>query len=135
MTHWDALVVGAGPAGSALAAGLARQGARVMLVERSRHPRPKACAEYASPRIVEELSRVGLALDAWSPDAVPLSGMEIHAGGHAVRIGYADRHGARNAWGVCARKIRSRGSVSTTNRRASARFTVSLAGSAAIAAP
>lgn len=108
MTHWDALVVGAGPAGSALAAGLARDGARVMLVERSRHPRPKACAEYASPRILEELSRVGLALEEWSSDAVALGGMEIHAGDHAVRIGYADRHGTRNAWGIDRRSFDAR---------------------------
>ena len=108
VTHWDALVVGAGPAGSALAAGLARHGARVMLVERSRHPRPKACAEYASPRIAEELSRLGLARDAWASDAVALSGMEIHAGGHAVRIGYADHRGSRNAWGVDRRSFDAR---------------------------
>jgi menaquinone-9 beta-reductase len=108
VTHWDALIVGAGPAGSALAAGLAGDGARVMLVERSRHPRPKACAEYASPRIVEELGRLGLAADAWAADAVALSGMEIHAGGRAVRIGYADRHGARNAWGVDRRAFDAR---------------------------
>ena len=108
VTRWDALVIGAGPAGSALAAGLARDGARVMLVERSRHPRPKACAEYASPRLVEELGRLGLALDAWAADAVPLGGMEIHAGGHAVRIGYADRRGARTAWGLDRRSFDAR---------------------------
>ena len=100
MTPADVVVVGAGPAGSAAAAGLARAGARVVLVEASRHPRPKACAEYASPRIVEELMRIGLAPAAWRSLAVALEGMEIHAGGRAVRIRYADRHGNRHAWGV-----------------------------------
>ncbi|HET7521455.1 MAG TPA: FAD-dependent oxidoreductase, partial [Candidatus Limnocylindria bacterium] len=51
----DVLVAGAGPAGSAAAASLARAGHDVLLVESSAHPRPKACAEYASPRIAEEL--------------------------------------------------------------------------------
>lgn len=100
MTRFDALIVGAGPAGSALAAGVGRAGARVLLLEQAHHPRPKACAEYASPRIVEELTRIGLGPEAWSDEAVPLNGMHLHAGGHAVRIAYADRHGPRRAWGV-----------------------------------
>jgi geranylgeranyl reductase family protein len=100
MTAFDAIVVGAGPAGSAVAAGLARAGARVALIERAHHPRPKACAEYASPRVLDELARIGLAPAAWVSDAVPLSGMHLHAGGRAVRIEYADRTGSRPAWGV-----------------------------------
>ena len=108
MTSYDALIAGSGPAGSALAAGLARAGAHVLLVERARHPRPKACAEYASPRIVEELARIGLSPQAWAADAVPLEGMQIHAARHAVRIGYADRNGQRSAWGVDRRTFDER---------------------------
>ena len=98
MTHVDVLVVGAGPAGSAVAARMARAGASVQLVESARHPRPKACAEYASPRIVEELARIGL--QCWTDTAVPLRGMHLHAGGRASMIRYADRRGPRSAWGV-----------------------------------
>jgi menaquinone-9 beta-reductase len=101
----DVVVVGAGPAGSAIAAALARGGASVLLVEASAHPRPKACAEYASPRIVEELSRVGLPLEAWRPAAVPLAGMDLRAGGRRTRIAYADRHGPRSAWGLDRRRF------------------------------
>lgn len=97
MTHVDVLVVGAGPAGAALAGRMARAGASVLLVESAMHPRPKACAEYASPRIVEELGRIGL--DGCHA-AVPLHGMHLHAGGRASMIRYADRRGPRNAWGV-----------------------------------
>jgi len=100
MTHLDLLVIGAGPAGSALAASMARAGASVMLVESARHPRPKACAEYASPRIVEELARIGMPPDEWTDAAAPLSGMELHAGGRTTMIRYADGRGARSAWGV-----------------------------------
>ncbi|HEX6128022.1 MAG TPA: FAD-dependent monooxygenase [Candidatus Limnocylindria bacterium] len=94
------LVVGAGPAGSAAAAGLARAGLDVFLVEARSHPRPKACAEYASPRIAEELRRVGLAEAAWQPAARPLNGMRVIRDGVAAQVGYRDRSGARNAWGV-----------------------------------
>ncbi len=100
MNVLDVIVVGAGPAGSAAAAGLARAGARVLLIEAGLHPRPKACAEYASPRIAEELARIGLLPNEWVDLAVPLAGMEMHAGPRMARVGYADRRGPRSAWGV-----------------------------------
>ena len=98
------IVSGAGPAGSALAAGLARGGASVLLVEAAEHPRPKACAEYASPRIAEELARLGVAAD-WTAAAIPLQGIDLHAGGRTVPIRYADDHGPRTAWGVDRRSF------------------------------
>ena len=96
----DVLVVGAGPAGSAAAAALAAQGRDVLLVEASAHPRPKACAEYASPRIAEELRRLGLADAAWRGDALPLTGMRVIRDETAVDICYRDRGGPRTAWGL-----------------------------------
>lgn len=96
----DLLVVGAGPAGSAAAAALARQGRDVLLVEASAHPRPKACAEYASPRIAEELLRLGVADAAWRGDALPLAGMRVIRGDDAVDVRYRDARGARTAWGL-----------------------------------
>ncbi|MGQ0609365.1 MAG: NAD(P)/FAD-dependent oxidoreductase [Chloroflexota bacterium] len=107
MISVDVLVAGAGPAGSALAAALARAGASVRLVEADAHPRPKACAEYASPRIVEELTRIGFA-DGWTDAAVPLRGMDLHAGGRSMPIRYADANGAREAWGLDRRTFDAR---------------------------
>ena len=43
MERFDALVIGAGPAGSATAIHLARGGARVLLVDKARFPRDKPC--------------------------------------------------------------------------------------------
>jgi geranylgeranyl reductase family protein len=96
----DVLVVGAGPAGSAAAAALAAQGRNVLLVETSAHPRPKACAEYASPRIAEELLRLGVADAAWRGDALPLNGMRVIRGDDAVDVCYRDSQGTRTAWGL-----------------------------------
>jgi geranylgeranyl reductase family protein len=96
----DVLVVGAGPAGSALATALAGNGRDVLLVESRSHPRPKACAEYASPRIVEELRRLGLDDGSWQGDALALAGMRVIHGPEAVDIRYQDGTGPRMAWGL-----------------------------------
>jgi geranylgeranyl reductase family protein len=96
----DVLVVGAGPAGSALAASLASSGRSVILLEASCHPRPKACAEYASPRIAEELERLGLPEGSWRGDALAVSGMRVIRGDEAVDIRYVDARGLRPAWGL-----------------------------------
>ena len=69
----DAVVVGAGPAGSATAALLAARGAHVVLVDRATFPRPKPCAEYLSPATVTLLDRL---------DALPAVRI---AGGAVVR--------------------------------------------------
>jgi menaquinone-9 beta-reductase len=46
---WDVVVVGGGPAGSAVAAWLAREGFAVALLDRARFPRDKACGEFLTP--------------------------------------------------------------------------------------
>jgi geranylgeranyl reductase family protein len=58
---WDALVVGAGPAGAASAYWLARAGRRVLVVERKRMPREKTCGDGLTPRAVRQLHDMGLA--------------------------------------------------------------------------
>jgi menaquinone-9 beta-reductase len=96
----DVLIVGAGPAGSALAGHLAAVGRDVLLVEARRHPRTKTCAEYASPRISEELRRLGISAVDWQRSAVPVGGMDIVVGEDGFRLRYADRGGERTAWGL-----------------------------------
>jgi geranylgeranyl reductase family protein len=59
MSRWDACVVGAGPAGSVTALLLARQGARVLLLDRARFPRDKPCSEYLTPETTRVLERLG----------------------------------------------------------------------------
>lgn len=51
----DVLVVGAGPAGSATALFLARQGYEVTLLDRAAFPRGKPCGEYLTPGAVRLL--------------------------------------------------------------------------------
>ena len=58
----DVLVVGAGPAGSACAAALARSGVDVLLVDQHRFPRDKVCGDGLIPDAMAALERLG-ALD------------------------------------------------------------------------
>ena len=60
MTTFDALVVGAGPAGSAAAIRLALAGARVAIVEREPFPRRKVCGEFLSGPSWELLDALGV---------------------------------------------------------------------------
>jgi len=59
VTRWDVIVVGGGPAGSTTALLLARAGASVLLLDRARFPRHKACSEYLSPATTPILERLG----------------------------------------------------------------------------
>ncbi len=56
----DVLVVGAGPAGSATAAWLARLGIDVLLTDAAVFPRDKTCGDGLTPRAVAELIELGL---------------------------------------------------------------------------
>ena len=55
MERFDAIVVGAGPAGSTAALRLVRAGARVLLLDRERFPRDKPCGGGLTGRAVKQL--------------------------------------------------------------------------------
>jgi flavin-dependent dehydrogenase len=83
MRH-DAVVVGAGPAGSATAILLAEQGFDVVLVDRARFPRDKVCGEYLSPEASRILDRLGV---LGSVGARPIRGMRILAPDGTLLVG------------------------------------------------
>lgn len=98
-SSWDAVVVGAGPAGSATALLLARAGARVLLLDRARFPRDKPCSEYLSPASSRVLERLGggilEAVAAASPGR--LSGMTVVAPSGRAMVG---RFGGRTSFAL-----------------------------------
>ena len=89
--HCDVLVVGAGPAGSAAAMTLARNGFDVVLVDQHTFPRDKICGDGLIPDAHEALRRLGV-LDAVMARA--------QAAGHVGMV--APRGGRMNVPGVLA---------------------------------
>jgi flavin-dependent dehydrogenase len=63
LTRFDAVVVGAGPAGSTVAIQLARAGWAVALVERQQFPRRKVCGECLSASNLPLLDTLGIGED------------------------------------------------------------------------
>ncbi|MBV8782000.1 MAG: FAD-dependent monooxygenase, partial [Phycisphaerae bacterium] len=80
---WDAIVIGAGPAGSVSAYRLARAGWRVLLVERCAWPRAKVCGGCVNAEAIRLLKSIGLRLPATNP----IDRCIIHAGGRSLAIG------------------------------------------------
>jgi geranylgeranyl reductase family protein len=91
----DVVVVGGGPAGAGTAFQLARRGARVTLLERSRFPRSKPCAECLSPQATRLLRDMGV-LESLEHRGAWLKGMSVRApNGVTMRGDYAGTHGFR----------------------------------------
>lgn len=82
MARYDVVVVGAGPAGAAAAAHLARGGAKVLLCDRARFPRDKACGGGLTPRAVAALGRLGIRDD--EAMFARVGGMEMVSGARAT---------------------------------------------------
>ncbi len=91
----EVAVVGGGPAGAAIAMRLAAAGHEVVLFERFREPRWRACGVYASPRTRARLSALGLD-DARLADLIrPISAMNVESvRGARCRLDYSAHGGA-----------------------------------------
>ena len=59
-SSYDVIIAGGGPAGSSAAIHLALSGARVLLVEQKKFPRPKLCGEFISPECSTHFEQLGV---------------------------------------------------------------------------
>ena len=94
MNEFDAevVVVGAGPAGSAIGAYLAQAGHEVIILEKSGFPRDKICGDALTPRAVKEAGFLGMDLpasDGWHPN----KGLRLIGGGHRLELDWPDIDG------------------------------------------
>lgn len=84
--RWDAVVIGAGPAGAMAARELARGGARVLLVEKQEFPREKVCGGCLNGHALGVLRSVGLGELAGRAGGVPLGAFRLGVRGRAYRL-------------------------------------------------
>ncbi|MDX9975767.1 MAG: FAD-dependent oxidoreductase, partial [FCB group bacterium] len=83
---WDAVVVGAGPAGALAARELARRGRSVLLVDKARFPRYKVCGCCLNARALSALDAVGLGGLAGRLGGIPLHTVLVGRCGHRIGV-------------------------------------------------
>jgi geranylgeranyl reductase family protein len=101
MRDADVIVVGGGPAGSTFAAALAEAGHEVLLLDKARFPRHKACSDYVNPAAATLLEELGVLDDALALGARRMDGMRVHApDGSQFLANYAMAEPGRAALGL-----------------------------------
>ncbi|MDP9033212.1 MAG: FAD-dependent oxidoreductase, partial [Myxococcota bacterium] len=93
---FDVAVIGGGPAGTSTALHLVRRegvaAARIVVLEKARHPRDKPCAGAVSAWGLEALSAIGAPLNV---PHVTMQGLRVltaeHEGAHRARLGVVVR--------------------------------------------
>jgi geranylgeranyl reductase family protein len=85
---YDAIVVGAGPGGSAAAACLAAEGWRVLLLEKGVFPRGKVCGDLISPRSIRVLDDIGCGAAVQQAAENRLRGGILHVNGREIATAY-----------------------------------------------
>jgi len=75
---FDVIIVGAGPAGAALATRLGTLGFHVALLDRAQFPRRKPCGEFLSPECLPLLEDLGVRDRVQGEGAMEVRGMTLH---------------------------------------------------------
>jgi menaquinone-9 beta-reductase len=113
----DVLVVGAGPAGSATAAWLARYGVDVLLTDAAVFPRDKTCGDGLTPRAIGELERLGLG--DWLRAHAVNQGLRAHGFGQTLLLPWPG--GSLPDWGSAVARTELDDHLRTTAIKAGAR--------------
>jgi menaquinone-9 beta-reductase len=84
--RWDAIVIGAGPAGAVAARELQLQGKRALLIDKSRLPRDKVCGGCLGGTALNVLASIGLGHIPQACGGLPLSSLQLVSGGVKAQI-------------------------------------------------
>ncbi len=97
----EAIVVGGGPAGSAIATALAEAGHRVLLLDKASFPRHKACSEYINAGGAQMLGEMGALDEVIKAGAHQMEAMIVHApSGARFAANFAKAEPGRAALGL-----------------------------------
>ncbi|MEO5659205.1 MAG: FAD-dependent monooxygenase [Polaromonas sp.] len=97
--RFDALIVGAGPAGSTAAILLARAGWSVALVEKQRFPRRKVCGECVAASNLPMLDALGIGADFVASAGPDLRRVALMQGERTIVTDLPPADHPRHAWG------------------------------------
>lgn len=98
-THFDAVIVGAGPAGSSAAIWLAKAGWRVALIEKQMFPRRKICGECLAASNLPLLETLGIGAAFAALAGPELRQMALMRGNHNVLAELPTAQDSRFPWG------------------------------------
>lgn len=84
-TEWDAIVIGAGPAGAVVARALALNGVHTLLVEAKDFPRRKTCGGCLNSRAVAALQGAGLGETLERCQPRPINRLDLYWRGGSLR--------------------------------------------------
>src|SRR5829696_4926420 len=108
MADYEAIVVGGGPGGSTVAGLLGEAGHRVLLLDKARFPRHKACSEYVNAGGVAILRQLGVESEVLVVGAHRMEAMLVHApAGHRFLADFARAEAGRYALGLSRRRLDS----------------------------
>lgn len=85
-TDWDAIVIGAGPAGSVAARQIALSGHRVLLLEKKRFPRRKVCGACLNHSAVTMLEQIGLGQVLGECGGTEIDRFELRSGSRRLSL-------------------------------------------------
>ena len=86
-SNYDVIIAGGGPAGASAAIHLATRGARVLLLEQKKFPRPKLCGEFISPECGAHFERLGVAEAMFAAKPSQLTDTVFYSrSGRSVRV-------------------------------------------------
>jgi menaquinone-9 beta-reductase len=102
----DIIVVGAGPAGASSAIALAREGLRVLLLDRESFPRHKPCGEGLMPQGVAVLERLGALDEILARGGQPVRGLRFRSrDGTWAESDFPPRPDGAPSFGVVMRRL------------------------------
>lgn len=97
---FDAIIIGAGPAGSSAAIVLSMAGWRVAVIEKQAFPRRKVCGECVSASTLPLLATLGISKPLLAMTGPPLRHIALVCGDHMIRAPLPTYSDTAHQWGV-----------------------------------